>query len=362
MFKKLDLLSVILVGGLFLFLMPWSRMLSAKNDFVHFYIGGLLFGHPEIFSPEANFAIQRELIGGTLEHSFFGRPAFYGFFLKPLTLLSYKSAYWVFQFASLISLGVFLKLNLGRFRNLGIVCAMSPALFANFINGQDVVYLLLLCSLSILCVEKEQDILAGLLLSLCAIKPHLFVLVPFAALFFRRWRILAGGAAGGVILVLISLLGGGLRLQLELLKQLGNPEHSPYPYLMPNIRSLVGDHAQAFLVLAIAVFAAVLFLMWRAGSYQIAFGWALLGGLLASYHAYVQDCLLLILALTLLHKELSKAASVLLYMTVLPFAYIALVAGYPYSGIFPTLLLACIGCQIVHVARVRVSDPLLAKA
>jgi hypothetical protein len=360
MLKKLDLLSLILVGGIFLYLMPWSRMLSANNDFVHFYIGGLFFGHPEIFSPEANYAKQRELIGATMDHSFFGRPAFYGFFLKPLTLLGYKGAYWTFQLFSLVSFGIFLKLNLRRFRNLAILCAMSPALFANFVNGQDVVFLLLFCSVSMVCAEKDWGLLAGLALSLCAIKPHLFVLVPFAALFWKRWRILLGGAIGGAILVLISLAGGGIRLQIELLKQLGNPEHSPYPYLMPSLRSLTGDHNEAFLVLSITVLCAVLFLMRRALSYETAFGWALVGGLLASYHAYIQDCLLLILALTLLHRELSKTASVLLYIAVLPFAYIAVVAGYPYSGIFPALLLGCIGAQIVHVARIRVSQPALA--
>src|SRR5579863_6542945 len=130
--RKLDLLSAALVGLLFLSLMPWSRMIAAQNDFVHFYIGGLYYGHPEIFSPEANYAKQLELIGATLDHSFFGRPAFYGFFLKPLTWLSYKQAYWVFQFASFAALILFLRLNSRRFPALLPICLMSPALFANF--------------------------------------------------------------------------------------------------------------------------------------------------------------------------------------------------------------------------------------
>jgi len=346
--KKLDLAAAILIGAVFLSLMPWSRMITAENDFVHFYIGGMLYGHPEIFSPEANYAKQRELIGATLPHSFFGRPAFYGLLLKPLALLPYRTAYWIFQLGSLLCLGVFLKLNWRRYPGLLVLCIMSPALFANFVNGQDVLYLLLFCSLSLAASERGWDFAAGLILSLCAIKAHLFLPVPLAAILWKRWRILAGGAIGGAGLFLCSLPGAPVSTQLQLVRQLGNPEHSPYPDLMPSLRSLTGDHREFFWLAAILVLAGVTVLMRRAQSYEAAFGWALIGGLLASYHAYVQDCLLLLLALVLVHRELSKPAKVLLQIAVLPFIYIALAAGYPFSWIFPAVLLATLACQLLQ--------------
>ena len=200
------------------------------------------------------------------------------------------------------------------------------------------------------------------MLSLCAIKAHLFLPVPLAVVLWKRWRILAGGAIGGSVLGLISLAGGGLAAQLELMKQLGNPEHSPYPDLMPSLRSLTGDHHEVFWVAAIAVLAAVAFLMRRAQSYEAAFGWALIGGVLASYHAYVQDCLLILLALVLIHAELSKAANVLLTVAVLPFIYIPLAAGYPYSAIFPVVLLVCLASQLIHAVRPRAPMPAMAQA
>jgi hypothetical protein len=360
--QRLDLFAAMLIGAVFLYLMPLSRMTSAKNDFVHFYIGGLLYPHAEMFSPEANYALQEKLIGGRLEHSFFGRPAFYGLLLKPLAQLPYLQAYWLFQIGSLMSLCAFLKLNSRRFPKLLMLCAMSPALFANFVNGQDVMYLLLFCSISIALAERGWDVAAGLVLSLCAIKAHLFLPVPLAIIFWKRWRILAGGVIGSAFLLLLSLAGGGLATQLELLKQLGNPEHSPYPDLMPSLRSLTGDHNQVFWIAAIAVLAAVVFLMHRSRSYEAALGWALIGGLLASYHAYVQDCMLLLLALVLIHGEMSKTANVLLHTAVLPFIYLALVAGYPYSALFPIVLLACLGSQVIHTVRPQVAAPALAQA
>lgn len=356
--KKLDVAAAVLIGAVLISLMPWSRMLSAKNDFVHFYIGGALFGTPQIFSPAANYALQRHLIGGTMDHSFFGRPAFYGLLLKPLSALPYKTAYWIFQAGSLLSFCIFFRLNaryfnVGHLPNLTSICAMSPPLFANFFNGQDVCYVLLACSASVACMERGWEFAGGMLLSLCAIKAHLFVLVPVAAVLWKRWRLLMGGALGGTTLILMSLPGAGWKLQLQVLKQLGNPEYSPYPDLMPSVRSLTGDHHQLFLVASVVIFAAAAYLMSRSRSFEGAFGWALIGGLLASFHAYMQDCLLLLLALRLLQDELSKSARIVLYIAVLPVLYVALLAGSPYSGVFPFTLMLCLGLQIYSTFKLR---------
>jgi hypothetical protein len=148
-----------------------------------------------------------------------------------------------------------------------------------------------------------------------------------------------------------------LAVQLELLKQLGNPEHSPYPDIMPNLRSLTGDHYSLYIAAAIAVYLTVGYLIYRSSSYEAAFGWALVGGVLGSFHAYIQDCLLLLLAFVLLHGELGKTPKVLLYVVSLPFIYVALLAGHPYSAVFPAVLLACLALQL-H-ASFRTSAPVL---
>ena len=48
-------------------------------------------------------------------------------------------------------------------------------------------------------------------------------------------------------------------------------------------------------VISLVVVAAVIFLMVRAGSYEKAFAYALIGGLVANFHAYIQDPMLLLL-------------------------------------------------------------------
>jgi len=53
-----------------------------------------------------------------------------------------------------------------------------------------------------LLLLEERPLLAGGLLALLAVKPHLFLLVPLALLASRRWRAL--GSAAAVLLVLIA--------------------------------------------------------------------------------------------------------------------------------------------------------------
>jgi hypothetical protein len=349
--RTLDYAAGVLIALLLISVLPHDRMLYAKNDFAHFYIGGLLYGSPGIHDPEVNFAKQQELIGGKLENSFFGRPTFYGFLLKPLSWLPYLQAYAVFQALSLASFCVFVFLNRRRFPMLPILSLMSVPLLANLTNGQDVTFLLLFSSVALVLVSKRSDIPAGLLLSLCAIKAHLFVLVPLSAILWRRWRIVAGGAIGGMVLMLVSLAGGGIEVQKRLMAEMQKPEHSPYADAMPNLRSLAPNHPHVFLGLAITAAALAAYAMWKARTFEAAFAWALTGGPLISVHAYAQDCLLLLFALALLHDSLSKVTRNLFYAAVMPMIYVLLLMGAPYSGVMPLTLLLCLATHALALIR-----------
>ena len=72
-----------LIGAALFAMMPVSRMLRAQNYFAHWYIGGSLFGTPDLHNQEANQVLQVKYVGGFLEYSYFIRPTFYGLLLKP---------------------------------------------------------------------------------------------------------------------------------------------------------------------------------------------------------------------------------------------------------------------------------------
>lgn len=61
-----------------------------------------------------------------------------------------------------------------------------------------------------LALLPRRPLAAGMLLGLLALKPNLAVLVPLALLAGRQWRALAGAAATGAALLLLSLLAFGL--------------------------------------------------------------------------------------------------------------------------------------------------------
>jgi hypothetical protein len=322
------------LGISLLMLMPVNRMLIGQNDFVHFYIGGTFFGTPDLHSPEANFAKQKELVGGVLDHSYFIRPTFYGAFYMPLAALPYRTAYIIFQLFSLTCCFFFMKWNLRRIPGFGALAMMFPPLLANFVNGQDVILLVTLCSLCLLLADIDRDFAAGLVLSLCAFKPHLFLLTPLAVMFHRRFRFLAGATTGLVTLFLIGLMSGGLESQRKLWQMIRNPDSSPYSGIMPTWRSLDGSGGGVYVFFCVATVIVIGFLVYDSKSFSSAFAWCLIGGLLISFHAYIQDCLLLLLALAVLAKDLPRPASLALTMMALPLPYFFLQWGRPFSGIF----------------------------
>src|SRR5215471_18985022 len=126
--RHINLLGAILIGLCVLYTMPYIVMWTGRNDFAHFYIGGLLYGTPAIHSMEANQQKQIELTGVIMANSYFIRPTFYGFLLKPLSWLPYYPAYLVFQAISLGCLIFFLRTFSPGRHDLLILAAMTPPL------------------------------------------------------------------------------------------------------------------------------------------------------------------------------------------------------------------------------------------
>src|SRR5579885_874061 len=209
------LLGALLLGAILFAMMPLDRMASAKNDFVHWYVGGSLFGSIDIHLEATNQRKQVELIGAVLDNSYFIRPTFYGLLLKPLTWFSYKTAYILYQTYSLGCIAVFLLAFHRRMPDLLVYAAMSVPLLCNMVNGQDVTSLLLFCTLSLVLAARGKDFAGGLVFALCAIKFHLFVFVPIAMLAKKRWRLFWGAVAGEAILWTLGLTGGGWRVTAE---------------------------------------------------------------------------------------------------------------------------------------------------
>jgi hypothetical protein len=359
----IKLTAAALIGAVLFCFMPLGRMARAENDFVHWYVGGLLFGTPDLHLQGPNHVKQAELLGHTLDHSYFIRPTFYGFFLKPLTWFPYLTSYYLYQAYSLTALAFFLWTFSHRWPDIWVYAAMSIPIISHMVNGQDVTSLLLFCTVSILLSRRGHDFPAGLVFALCAIKFHLFILTPFAMIAHRRWLLFAGAAVGEVLLFLIGLAGGGWPVFLSLIALLRRPENHPYPELMPNLRGMVhalsgGPNPAIYLSLCALVAACALYLIWTAKSYEKSFAYAIMAGLVVNFHAYIQDPILLLLCAALLFDgEESPALRGVLQLLLFPAVYLLLLWQPPYSGVYGLLILA--GFAIALRDHLRAQFPAL---
>lgn len=84
------------------------------------------------------------------------------------------------------------------------------ATLVTFLNGQITAVMLLVLALFVILMERERPFAAGFVLAFTALKPNPFILfVPAVGLWLirqRRWRAIAGGAAGGFFLLAASWL------------------------------------------------------------------------------------------------------------------------------------------------------------
>jgi hypothetical protein len=94
-------------------------------------------------------------------------------------------------------------------------------------DGTDTLFLFLWLVLWHRLEAKYRPTWAGLALSLCIAKFHLFLLLPLALVRHRRWSEIRGSAIGISILLTVSFIGAGWRWPAEYFRVLTLPELNP---------------------------------------------------------------------------------------------------------------------------------------
>jgi hypothetical protein len=295
-----------LLGALFSLGPAWAHrrgVLFGSNDFVAFYSGGRLAGTFHLYNGERIRQVQAERVGVTGEAWLFIRPPYYAALFWPLARLPYRAAYAVWQVVCLGAVVAFVML--WRRTPPGAtalsVCLSLP-LGLSLMNGQDLPLLLLWIALALRAHQKGQPALAGMLLALCAAKPHLLVLLPLLIAAQRLWRLAWGLAAGGALLAGLSFILAGPGWPREMAAVLADPAVHPHLAMMPNLR---GVSAAAQWALAPAVAAAVWWVA-RRRSFYYGLAATLAGSLLVSFHAYLPDCTLLLPAALIVATEAAR--------------------------------------------------------
>jgi len=300
----------------------------AHNDFMGLYPGGRLAGGSGVYDPAQSAAVERQAVGYANPRLVFCRPPYYAGLMWPLARLPYFPAYLAFQALMLAALAVFVRMapGMGWQTRLAATCWSLP-LAAAFAIAQDVAVLLAVVAVTLRLLNRRRDFAAGLLFSLCAIKPHLFLLVPVWILARRLWSFAGGLAVGGAGLALLSLAATGPGGFAAFLRTATSPMVNPGLAVMPNLNGLFEGNRGLELAGALAV-AALVWLAARRGSHAWALGAMLVGSLLTSHHAYIADCALLLPALLAMASETERAwqRNLALFLMA-PIVYMGMLAG-----------------------------------
>jgi hypothetical protein len=272
-------------------------------DFNQFYSGARLTGTGHLY----DYAALRQLEKGHGRPVPCGRLPVVTFALKPLTLIGYVSARYLWLAISLAALVGFAWLWPGIDRRLLLAAlAWSAPASCLLILGQDTPLWLVAFAAGLLLLERGKPRLAGVAFALCLSKYHLALAIPVFLVAQRRWQTLAAGGATVAVLLAVCFPIEGLAWPQRYWAIVRNPLFSPADVRMPNLRGMAYWLPATPVVEAIAA-AVLVVLLWRVcrGTNELGMAGAATAacGLLLGHHAYGADATLLIpLAVLMLWK------------------------------------------------------------
>jgi glycosyl transferase family 87 len=303
----------------------WSTLLPAWGlrgiaDFRQLYTGGYMLrtGHAkELSNWDAQKRYEDMLVPLGSDYMLpINHLPYEELLFVPLSFLGYRSAYLVFLLFNGFLLGVSIWLLHPNMKKLSDRWKWFPfLLFAAFypisramIQGQDSIILLTLLAGALWALDRNLDLMAGLLIGASVFKFQIAIPIALLFLIWRRWRLFIGFTITGTIAGLISLwLIGfhGLRAYADTL--LGMSVHlnstadmhryGTIPTAMTNLRGLetavLHNLVPPFLI-QIMIVASSIVILWIAARRPPSLPLAITAAALVSYHFLSHDASILI--------------------------------------------------------------------
>jgi len=306
----------------------WGSLRAVKdaNDYVGIYAAAKLAGSGHLF----DFGLIRRVEAPYQREPHplpFIRLPIYALVWKPLTWFPFQTGRLLWMLLNLAAMiaAALLWPTRSLWAKAFVLCSY-PFVY-NLVLGQDTAFFLFFAVVACRLLEKGRDRVAGLLISLCAIKFNLALLFPVVLIARRRWRAVGGAVAGLLTLAALSSFEGidwPIR-EFQSIQFVNVGQHA-----MPNFRGLAFwfPHSR---VIEIALGVALAVLVWwiarRTASLPNAMAAALAGGLLIGHHAYLYDAVVL-MPLLLLALDTNELAWAIAAIEVSPFFYLLPAADY----------------------------------
>jgi hypothetical protein len=217
-----SLLTVILIGGMIFIRarISYASFDFQSSNFSFFWLAGRMVREGENPYDQTQYLAGHDTYGIKWRpNKIFPYPLPLAIFFIPLGYLSLADAYVLFQVISLIIVAVTIDVLLSRWKSSAQRLLLVPIFASMFFFGP--VYLtlhtgsigafaMLTILGTILLLEKERSLLAGIVLSLTILKPPqgLTILLLAGVWFLARrdWKAIIGVAIGGVSLLIIGML------------------------------------------------------------------------------------------------------------------------------------------------------------
>jgi hypothetical protein len=311
-----------------------TRALNGQADFLSSYAAGQLIRSGDgrsLYAASGNQILPDKLANSRLTALPFDRLAYEALLYVPLSLFSYRNAYWVFMAVNLALIALCVRMLQPYLPKLEQLWYWLPAaVFLCFLPlglalvvGRNSILLLALLLASAVSFYQEHDIRAGVFLGLALFRPEFSILIALLFLVWRRWRVVTGFLGTSVVCLAISAVVTGLAGFESHLRNAftWNPEFAPFATslngmarstVMPNLWCLADMLGHQFLssnlLHAITAVLALGLFIWTA-TRPPNFALAILVVLLVSYHGSIYDTVLLILPVAMVMDSRIGAVS-----------------------------------------------------
>ncbi len=332
----------IAVMGVVFCLPGLDHIRRGDNDFQVSYVSGELALHSQIYDAPVFQAHERAIVGRTNPDLLDTRLPFLSLAFWPLAQLPYSVAWPLWAAIAAAAVAAFVWLWPDR-QTAALACCWSGGLWAAWSNGQDLLLILLWIALALRLHEK-RPFLSGLLLALCAAKFHLFLFLPLLLWQHRLWR---GFATGAAALLAVSFALAGWNWPSQYAATLAQEEAVAHANsaIMPNLHGLMSNwpHADAWEIGATLLVGAAVLTVIRRADFRVGMAATLIGGLLVSRHAYLQDCVLLLPALLIVLPDAHGWGMAAMAWLLAPASALAVLAGHPAADVTRIAILALLG-------------------
>lgn len=282
-----------------------------------------------MYDEQVQYRVQQEFASGVSIRQGalpYNHPPFEALIFVPLTWLPYVAAYLLWDLVNLMilfALPFLLRPHLPMLRQtpaaawLFVSLAFFP-IFIALLQGQDIILLLLLFTLTFVALKKGADFAAGCWLALGLFRFHMVLPLIFILLLQRRRKAVLGFVLMAAALTAVSVAVVGWKTTLAYPSYVWHLEQTMgrgaiVPADMPNLRGLfdtiLAGHVPPAAIHAVVVFLSIALVLlasakWNpassGGVLDLVFSLTVVVLVLVSYHALIYDLSLLLLPILFL--------------------------------------------------------------